>query len=160
MNRSIGPLFAAICLTMFIGATLAACGGGAADASGSSESDAGGLRASDVRPALAELPYKISLKAVQPPPHDDAAFRGVAVGPLHTRVEFSIGIGPQALAVPIRGIGTMHAVSNGAAGFAFNDTTSGGGDFKTVAQWNEAVRMVVDMEEKLCRRATGQACPA
>jgi hypothetical protein len=147
-----------ISLSLFAGAALVACGGGSAGASGGAGAGSG-LRVQDVRPTLADSPFAIDLRSVKPPRHDDAAFQGTATGPHHTVVKFSIGIGPEAFAVPLPGIGTVHAVSNGAAGFAFNDYASGGGDFKTAAQWNEAVQMVVEMEEKLCRKATGEACP-
>jgi hypothetical protein len=78
---------------------------------------------------------------------------------MNTLVEFSIGVGPEAFAVPLPGIGTVHAISNGDAGFAFNDYVSGGGHFNRPGEWKTAIHMVFEMEERLCRKATGEACP-
>lgn len=139
-------------------ASLSACGGGASASFGEG-ADSGGLTPAEVRPALATLPYSIDLKTVEPPAHDSAAFLGTAVGPHHTVLEFTIGLGNQAFAVPLPGIGTMHAISNGAAGFAFNSNSSVGKDFPSNARWKEVAKMEVEIEERLCRRATGEACP-
>lgn len=147
---------------LLVALCLSACGGGEGQAATSEHqaSGHGGLRAEDVGPVLATLPYKIRLRPAQPPGPDDGAFRGSARGPKNTLVEFSIGVGPEAFAVPLPGIGTVHAVSNGDAGFAFNSyVSSPGGRFSRPGQWDEAVRMVVEMEERLCRKATGEACP-
>lgn len=136
----------------------AACGGGAS-ANFSMGSDAGGLVAADVRPALSSLPYVIHLQALKPPARDTAAFRGVAIGPFHTVLKFSIGLGGYAKPIPLPGIGTRFAVSNGEAGFVFNSNASEGKDFSSKDEWEEVGKMEVDIEERLCRRATGKPCP-
>jgi hypothetical protein len=158
-RRELALVFS-VCLLLSVGVLLGGCGGGEGDADAhlAATSGSGGLRPEDVRPALSNLPYKIELKQVHPSVHDNAAFLGTAVGPHHTVVKFSIGLGAEAFAIPLPGIGTVHAVSNGAAGFAFNDNTAVPADFPTKAQWNEAPRMAVDMEESLCRKATGKPC--
>lgn len=151
----------AACLFLLVSMFLAACGGGGgAGASAADNAGSGSdvLRPEDVRPVLSSLPYKFKLRPVQPPGHDDAAFRGRALGPDHTVVEFTVGVGAEAFAVPLPGIGTVHAISNGAAGFAFNDYVSGGGHFSRPGQWKEALQMVFEIEERLCRRATGKPC--
>lgn len=140
-------------------AALAACGGSANAKSGSPLSS-GGLSAADIRPALASLPYEIHVREVDAPPRDTAAFRGHAAGPFHTVLKFTIGLGRNAMPIPVQGAGTRFAVYNGdEAGFVFNDNSSVGADFPTNAQWKEVSKMSVDIEERLCRRATGKPCP-
>jgi len=72
---------------------------------------------------------------------------------------FSIGLGEYAKAIPLPGIGTRFAVSNGDAGFVFNSNASEGNDFSSKDEWEEVARMEVAVEERLCRRATGKPCP-
>jgi hypothetical protein len=96
---------------------------------------------------------------VKAPARDAAAFRGHAIGPFHTVLKFTIGLGRDSMPIPLPGIGTRFAVYNGDAEFVFNDNSSVGGDFASKAQWDEVARMSVDIEERLCRRATGDPCP-
>lgn len=144
-----------VVITVFAGLLSA----GSLSACGYAGASSGALRPADVRPALASLPYDIELRSVKPPTHDTAAYLGTAVGPHHTVLKFSIGLGGPALAVSLPGIGSMHAVSNGVAGFAFNSNSSVGEDFPSNAQWKEVAKMEVDIEEQLCRRAAGKSCP-
>jgi hypothetical protein len=140
------------------GVAVAACGGGAS-ASSDVGPHAGGLAAADVRPALSSLPYEIHLQALKPPARDTAAFRGRAVGRFHTVMKFTIGLGEYAIPLPLPGIGTRFAVSNGEAGFVFNSNASEGKDFSSRNEWEEVGKMEVAIEERLCRRATGKPCP-
>jgi len=144
-----------ICLLLVGG--VSSCGGAEANQGGGDAS--GGLKPEDVRPALAGLPYKISLRSVPPPGPDVAAFRGAAEGPHNTTIHFSIGIGSPAFPVQLPGAGTREAVSNGAAGFTFNSDAGLPERFPRKAQWDEAGHIGTVMEEKLCKRATGEPCP-
>jgi hypothetical protein len=125
----------------------------------SGEGESSNLRPGDVRAALRGLPFAHELVAVRPPKNDTGAFRGMAHGRFSTTLHFSIGLGSEPWAVPVPGAGTRHATYDEVAGFAFNDDTALGSRFKSVAQWHEASRMAVTMEEVLCRRATGKSCP-
>jgi hypothetical protein len=140
------------------GVAIAGCGGGAS-ASSDVGSGGGGLVAADVRPALSSLPYEIHLHALKPPARDAAAFRGRAIGRFHTVMKFTIGLGEDAMPISIPGIGTRFAVSNGEAGFVFNSNASEGKDFSSKDEWEEVAKMEVAVEERLCRRATGDPCP-
>lgn len=119
----------------------------------------GKLEPGDVRPALRTLPYAFTLKRVQGPNGNVASFRGRAHGPYDTTLEFSIGIGDKPKPIPVLGAGTGHVVWNEEAGFVFNDDGEAAGKFKTAAQWREVSRMATDVEQSLCRAATGEPCP-
>jgi hypothetical protein len=74
-------------------------------------------------------------------------------------MKFTIGLGEYAIPLPLPGIGTRFAVSNGEAGFVFNSNASEGKDFSSRNEWEEVGKMEVAIEERLCRRATGKPCP-
>jgi hypothetical protein len=119
----------------------------------------GKLEPADVRPALRTLPYDLTLKRIQGPKGNTASFRGRALGPHDTTLEFSIGIGDFPRPVSVRGAGTRHVVWNEEAGFVFNDDGEIARKFETAAQWREVGRMATKVEQSLCKAATGEPCP-
>jgi hypothetical protein len=147
-------LLVAVCLFGGI-----AIGASASGASARSDVGSGGgaLSEANVRSVLSSLPYEVHFHELKPPARDTAAFRGHAIGPFRTVMKFTIGVGQYA--IPLPGIGTRFAVSNGEAGFVFNSNASEGKDFTSKNKWEEVGKMEVTVEERLCRRATGNPCP-
>lgn len=146
-----------VAAALALAAAASGCGG---DASGDTVASGGGrLEPKQVRAALSTLPYKVEVKRVQGPAGNTASFAGKAHGPHDTTLEFSIGIGdpPRPLAVP--GAGTKHVEWFEEMNFVFNDDDAIGRKFKTAAQWREVAHMATEVNESLCRAATGEPCP-
>jgi hypothetical protein len=127
--------------------------------SASSESANGKLEPGDVRPALRTLPYVFALKRIHGPKGNVASFRGRAHGPHDTTLEFSIGVGDPPRVISVPGAGTEHAVWEGGSGFVFNDDSTVARKFKTAAQWRQVALMAAEVNESLCKAATGEPCP-
>lgn len=132
-----------------------AAGCGAGESNAASER----LEAANVRTALDRLPYSYALRRVEPAPRNDVAYLGRVHGPHGTVVRFSLGLGEEPIAVPVRGAGTSHAVGGPAFGFVYNDNSDVYRSFVTNAQWREAARMSVAIVESFCRAASGKPCP-
>ena len=115
------------------------------------------LQPRDVRQSLSSLKFVHKLVVVKPPRGDDAAFRGVAHGRHGATLHFSIGVGSSARTIPIPKTRLQDPV--GDPGFVFNDDAAFGRKFKNIAQWRAAQDMAVEIEEALCKKATGRPCP-
>lgn len=129
----------------------------------------GVLSSSEAKQVLLQLPYRYHWRQVELPEGASGALAGTAFGKHHTIVHFGISLGAEPQAVPVPRAGTSVADYELENGFVFNDdlgvagkkgNVRWGGQFHTAAQWNEAASIVVDMEEKLCKAASGKPCPA
>jgi hypothetical protein len=110
------------------------------------------------------LPYRFEFRAVKLPVGATDAFAGRARGRGGVTVSFGVAFGDEAGAVPVPEAGTLNEVGDGA--FIFTDDTLVRVDGKltvnkrlrTKAQFNEASRISVDIEERICRLITGEPC--
>lgn len=127
------------------------------------------LSGSEAKHLLLELPYRYKWRQVAPPDGASGALAGAVFGKHHTVVHFGISLGAKPQPVPVPRVGTSNHEIGGGSGFVFNDdlgipgkdgSIQWGMRFHTNAQWDEAGRMVVEMEEKLCKATTGKPCPA
>ena len=112
---------------------------------------------------LRRLPYRYRWRDVELPQGASGALAGTAIGRHRTIVHFGISLGAEPEAVPVPQAGTLSPYYYYGGGFVFNDDLvlpkGVGKQFHTAAQWDEATTMVVEMQEKLCKAATGEACP-
>lgn len=128
--------------------------GGCSNAQGDDE-----LQADDIRPALRGLPFRHKLWNVEAPTGDDAAFRGVAHGKHGSTLHFSIVLGERLRVIPIPNTRLQNPLIYSAAGFVVNTDSAEGAKFKTQAEWHAAMDMSVAIQERLCKKATGELCP-
>lgn len=128
----------------------------------------GVLSSTEAKQLLLQLPYRYRWRPVEPPEGASGAIAGTAVGRHHTIVHFGISLGTEAEAVPVPHAGVRIPEEYGENGFVFNDDLEipgknenihPGKQFHTGAQWNEAARIVVEMEDKLCEAGSGKPCP-
>lgn len=126
------------------------------------------LSSREAKLLLLRLPYRYRWRQVELPDGASGALAGTVIGRHHTVVHFGIALGTGAEAVPVPRAGTVTPVYYSRGGFVFNDdlevpgkneSVHPGKQFHTAAQWNEAGTIVVEMEETLCKAATGEACP-
>ena len=118
----------------------------------------------EAKRVLEQLPYQLEFHPTPTPPHASGAIAGRAVGPGGAVVRFGVALGRDAEPVPF-GPGSG-AEANGGETFQLSDDATvviGGrpqiaARLDTVAEWKEAVRIVVDLEEQLCRATTGKSC--
>jgi hypothetical protein len=167
-------LITAAAVTVALSAAVG-CGGSAAGGASQQSTTAmaavsspGVLTSAEARRLLLQLPYRYSFRHVAPPSGASGAVAGRAVGAHHTLVHFGIALGHEPEPVPVPQSGTESPYSYPAGGFVFTDDLEVRGkngnsrpakQFHTWAQWDEATTMVVEMQEKLCKKATGEACP-
>ena len=120
------------------------------------------LSAAAANGLLLRLPYRYQWRDVELPQGASSALAGTAIGKHHTIVHFGISFGTEAEAVPVPLAGTLSPYYYYGGGFVFNDDLvlpkGVGKQFHTKAQWDEATTMVVEMQEKLCKAATGEPC--
>ncbi|MGN6258515.1 MAG: hypothetical protein ACTHN3_12325 [Solirubrobacterales bacterium] len=122
------------------------------------------LSTQEAKQLLQQLPYRYEFRKVKLPEGATGAVAGTAIGKHHTVLHFGVSLGTEAGAVPVPQAGVRDPYDYSAGGgFVFNDdlVVAGGvgKQFKTGAQWEEATSMEVEMEEKLCKAATGEPCP-
>ena len=126
------------------------------------------LSASEAEHQLLRLPYHYRWRRVELPKGAEGALAGTATGKHRTVIHFGISLGTEAEAVPVQRAGVVTPYYYSRGGFVFNDdlevpgkgeNVHPGKQFHTAAQWDEATTMVVEMQEKLCKAATGEACP-
>ena len=126
------------------------------------------MTASEARHVLRQLPYEYQFRPVPLPDGANGALAGRVRGPHDTSFEFSIALGRHPGAVPDPQSGTANAVGVPVAGFVFNDNILIKGrhgnwvtskEIHTAAQSTESSNMHLEIEEKLCRAATGKPCP-
>lgn len=123
------------------------------------------LDEAEVKQLLRQLPYRFEFRPVDPPDGASGAVAGRVIGPHRTVVNFGISLGRGGDPVPL-GPGTDTADATGGETFRVTDDTmvtvngklKAGDQLHTEAQWNESARMIVDIEEKLCRAITGKPC--
>lgn len=122
------------------------------------------LDPSEAEGVLEELPYELAVHPVPPPPHADGAVAGRVVGPGGTVVRVGVALGRDA--DPVR-LGPRVGVSSfGDETFRVSDDTTVvvagrpriAPRLDTIDKWKEAARIVVDIEEQLCRATTGKSC--
>jgi hypothetical protein len=116
----------------------------------------------EAKRALAQLPYEIEFRPVRPPPGANGAVAGRVFGPGGTTFRFGVSLGPGAEPVKLgRGV-----ESGGGEAFRVSDDATILVDgrpqiaprLRSEDQWREAARIVVDIEEQLCRATTGRSC--
>jgi hypothetical protein len=151
-----------VCLFVLVSA-LAAIYGCAGSASGSTEI----LTTKQAKDVLVQLTYDYEFRRVTLPEGASGALAGRMVGKKAV-VNFGVSLGRHPEGVPVPKAGAEEAYGYPRGGFVFTDDLLVPGRhghwhrparFRTKAQWNEAVSMVVDMQEQLCKAATGEACP-
>lgn len=157
-------------LSLLLVMTIAvSCGcGTSADGQGSSAGSTRVLSSSEAKLLLLHFPYQYRWRQVELPEGASGALAGTVIGRHRTIVHFGISLGTEAEAVPVPRAGTVTPTYYRGGGFVFNDdlevpgkneSVHPGNQFHTAAQWNEAGTMVVEMEEALCKAATGEPCP-
>ncbi len=122
------------------------------------------LDEAEAKRVLEQLPYQLEFHPQPPPPHASGAIAGRVVGPGGAVVRFGVALGRGA--DPVRlGPGSGVEASGGETFRLSDDATvvvAGrpriAARLETVAEWKEAVRIVVDIEEQLCRATTGKSC--
>lgn len=136
--------------------------GGSADPQGSRGSPQV-LTGAEAKSLLLQLPYRYRWRQVKLPKGASGALAGTVTGDHHTVVHFGISLGTKAEAVPVPQAGVLSPYYYGKLGFVFNDDLvlpkGVGRQFHTATQWHEAINMVFEMEEKLCRAISGKPCP-
>ncbi len=113
---------------------------------------------------LEELPYELEFHPVPPPPHAEGAIAGRVVGLGGTVVRVGVALGRDA--DPVRLGPRSGAGDFGGETFRVSDDTTVvvagrpriAARLDTLAEWREAARIVVDVEEQLCRATTGKSC--
>jgi len=145
-------------------AIVAGCGCGASADGEATGTPPHSIDASEAKQVLATLPYRYRWRKVELPAGARDAVAGTAVGKHRTVVHFGISLGGNTDPVPVPQAGTASAYGYPRGEFVFTDdviTRDGiGKQITNAAQWREGNRMVVEMEEKLCRTVTGKPCPA
>jgi hypothetical protein len=120
------------------------------------------LSSAEAKRLLLKLPYRYRWRKVKLPEGASGALAGTAVGKHRAVLHFGISLGTEAEPVPIPEVRDAYDYSQG-GGFVFTDdiiTLDGiGKQIHTAAQWHEVNIMEVEMEEKLCKASTGEACP-
>jgi hypothetical protein len=123
------------------------------------------LSSTEAKHLLLQLPYRYHWRKVELPEGASGALAGTAIGGHHTVFHFGLALGRNSYGVPVPRAGTDGAYGYG--GYVFTDDIlvpgkrekwESGPQYKTEAQWREAGRMEVNMEEKLCRAETGEPC--
>jgi hypothetical protein len=118
-----------------------------------------------VKQLLRRLPYRFEFRPVAPPKGANGAIAGKVIGPHKTIVNFGIALGGEGRGVPVPHAGTLNA--SGGTAFVVTDDEQirgklgnfePGKQFHTVAQEHVATRMMVDIEETLCKARTGKPC--
>ena len=113
---------------------------------------------------LEELPYELEVHPVPAPPHAEGAIAGHVVGPGGTVVRVGVSLGRDA--DPVRLGPRSGSGSFGGETFRLSDDTTVvvagvpriAARLDTIDKWKEAARIVVDIEEQLCRATTGKSC--
>jgi hypothetical protein len=142
--------------------------GGCGEASGE-PGDPRVLTTAEARKLLLQLPYRFRFREVELPEGATGALAGKASGDHRTVVNFGIALGREAQPVPVPKIGTRDPYDYGqGGGLVWMDdllvprrdgTLQPGKQYRTDAQWDEAINMIVDMQQKLCHASTGEPCP-
>lgn len=149
-------LVAALVVTLIMAG---GCGGDAEGTPGSPRV----LSTEEARELLLELPYKYRFRKAELPEGASGVLAGTAIGKHHTVLHFGISLGTDAEAVSVPRAGILDPYYYRGAGYVFNSDLvvpkSVRTPFHTRAQWNEAIHMVFEMTEKLCRASTGELCP-
>lgn len=168
MMRAVGQWRATLLLLPLVVAIASASCDCGASAKEGSVGPSRVLSSSEAKRLLRQLPYRYRWRRVEIPEGASGALAGTVIGRHRTTVHFGISLGSEAEAVSVPLAGTVTPVYYPRGGFVFNDdlevpgkneTVHPGKQFHTAAQWNEAGTMVVEMEEKLCKAATGEPCP-
>jgi hypothetical protein len=127
------------------------------------------LTTGEAKRALQVLPYRFSYKGVKRPRGATEAFAARVYGRYRIWFDFGISLGFNGDPVPIPPSGVMNAVGNGEAGFVYTDNLlvrdehgkySVAAQIRTRAQYKESLHMATEIEETLCKAATGEPCPA
>jgi hypothetical protein len=113
---------------------------------------------------LEQLPYEIEFRPVATPPGASGAVAGRAVGPGGAVVRFGVSLGRGGEPVNLG----PHSDTDAAGGETFRVSDDAtllvdgklriARRLRTPTQWREAARIVVDVEEQLCRATTGKSC--
>lgn len=126
------------------------------------------LSESEVKNGLRHLPYRFKFRTVETPAGADAAIAGRAFGRYKTYIDFGISFGSEAEPVTV-----PRALTNEPEGFPAGEYVltanvliedkygklATGKQIHNGRQWDEANHMVTDIEQTLCRMATGRPCP-
>jgi hypothetical protein len=117
------------------------------------------LDPNQVKTTFDSLPYKVTFKPTRYRPSGESIFRGIAKTPRGHSLAFAISVGDSPRPVPVPLSGTKTAAGLFSLGFVFNDNSEFVRATDTPQSWKERVDMAVDLEQSLCRAATGNACP-
>jgi hypothetical protein len=110
------------------------------------------LDEAEVKQLLRQLPYRFEFRQVDPADGASGAVAGRVMGPHRTVVHFGISLGRD----DATGGETFQVTDD--AMVIVNGKLKVGDQIHAAAQWNESARMIVDIEEKLCRATTGKPC--
>lgn len=152
-----------ICATLVaIGSCLSMLGCGSESAADEGNTT---LSAEDAKRELRKLPFRYDFIKVALPEGASTAVAGRAYGRHRTSLTFGIAFGdrPKPVSVPGKQFGDM--ASTPYFTYSSNLQEPGrkqrwerGKQLHTEAQWNEAIHMVNEMEQHLCRVITGEPC--
>lgn len=163
MVRSLRSPVLRLLLIVSICASVAGCGGSSADAGAPRV-----LTQNETKHLLLEFPYRFSFQHVALPQSATGAIGGRINGPRHTSFDFGLSLGKSAEPVLVPDTNLPNVVRVGPAGFVWTDNTTRrarngklivGRSIHSGAQLREAGHIEVEIEEKLCKAATGKPCP-
>lgn len=155
------PTIWAVSIALGLGLCVLGCGSDSA----ADDSDVA-LDAEEAKKVLLKLPYRYKFVEVEVPEGASAAVAGRAYGRHRTSLIFGVALGdqPKPVSMPNAQLGEVA----GTPYFTYSSNLlepgkkgrwERGKQLHTQAQWNEAINMVFEMEQKLCRAATGKPCP-
>jgi hypothetical protein len=124
------------------------------------------LSAEEAKKELQKLPYRYEFIEVTLPDRASAAVAGRAYGRHRTSLTFGVSFGdrPMPVSVPGKQFGDI----SGTPYFTYASNLQEPGKKKrwehgkqlhTKAQWNEAIDMTFEMEQRLCKAITHKPCP-
>lgn len=164
MNRSPRKFGAALVLSVVLGLGLLGMDGcGMAEGTSSHV-----LSTSQAKHLFLQLPYHYEFRHVPLPEGASGALAGKAITKHGTFLNFGVALGRHPEGVPVPRSGTEESYGYSEGGFVYTDDLLIPGKhhhwhspprIHTEAQAREVGHIEVEMEEKLCRAATGKPCP-
>jgi hypothetical protein len=125
---------------------------------GSGSRGAEPLQVDQLNALLQDLPYVTRVREIPAPAGDDDAFEVVAKRG-HLTVHLTAAVGDPPLPVELPGPGPSGEIGIPSLELAFDSDTNDVHRFKTHRESIEAVNMAVDIEERICRKVSGEPCP-
>jgi hypothetical protein len=117
------------------------------------------LEPTQVAASFRQLPYGIKMHQLSRKNGTEVLFRGTARSKKGVSAAFAISVGDEPSTPPVPLSGIRYAIGHFSLGFVFNDNAAVVRRSDTKQTWRERITMVQNMEQSLCRAATGESCP-